>query len=115
MVFAGLNDESVASEPINQRTDSKPDDMHAGHDSLPIVMYSREQIYVHGPHMFVIKKLEKEVLRLMNAGFAVDEVMLMRFCHDFRRCPTRTCGARGKRGSMAPRMVRKEGSGQGPL
>lgn len=69
MVFAGLNDESVASEPINQRTDSKPDDMHAGHDSLPIVMYSREQIYVHGPHMFVIKKLEKEVLRLMNAGF----------------------------------------------
>ena len=83
MVFAGLNDESVASEPINQRTDSKPDDMHAGHDSLPIVMYSREQIYVHGPHMFVIKKLEKEVLRLMNAGFAVDEVMLMRFCHDF--------------------------------
>ena len=83
MVFAGLNDESVASEPINQSTDSKPDDMHAGHDSLPIVMYSREQIYVHGPHMFVIKKLEKEVLRLMNAGFAVDEVMLMRFCHDF--------------------------------
>ena len=41
---------------------------------MPLIpqMFQREQIYVHSIHMFEIKKLEKAVLRFVNAGYEVD-------------------------------------------
>ena len=60
-------------------------------------IYSREQIYVHGPHIFVMKKLEKEVFRFANAGFEVDQPSMLRFCRDFFEAELRERAKRAAR------------------
>ena len=48
-----------------------------------VPLFQREQIFIDPLYALELKKLEKAVLRFMNAGFEVPHNDMLRFCRDY--------------------------------